>query len=138
MYARAFLEDFDACHVPAPGAAGRHDRGGGPIASKCRSPCSRDGERADRGAWEQRRPLAFLSSITAGIGHPGQSDALSRTVRRADVQENAFVASDAEQHAEMIRRCIGMGITDICPHNVEQEELIDDLGRKVLPLFLDG
>lgn len=132
-YAQAFLEGCDARH-PAAGAAGRHDRGG----PKCRVPCSRHGGRADRGSWERWRPLVLPSSITAVIEHPKQFEALSKTARGEDVRKKVIASSDEDQHAEMIHRCIGMGAMGVCHHNVDREEIIDDLGRKVLPLFLDG
>ncbi|KQM09976.1 5,10-methylene tetrahydromethanopterin reductase [Methanomassiliicoccales archaeon RumEn M1] len=118
-------------------------RGGGegrPIVVKCQISYSRDGERADREAWEQWRIHVLPSTITTGIEHPEQFDALSRTVRREDVREKVFISSDADEHVEMIRRYLEMGITDIYLHNVSlgQEEFIDDFGRKVLPLILDG
>lgn len=117
-------------------------RGGGagkPIALKCQISYSRDEGRAEEGAWEQWSAQAYPSSITTIIEHPEQFDALSSTIRREDVRDKVFISSDADEHAEMIERYREMGIGDLYIHNVngEQEEFIDDFGRKVLPLILD-
>lgn len=118
-------------------------RGGGegkPIVVKCQISYSRDEERADHEAWEQWRTHAFPSTITTEIEHPEQFDVLSQNVRREDVQKKVFISSDPDRHVEMIQQYIELGVTDIYLHNVnlEQEEFIDDFGRKVLPLFLNG
>lgn len=118
-------------------------RGGGngkPIMVKAQLSYARDHKTADRGGWEQWRTHVFPSSITTEIEHPEQFDALSKNVRMEDVREKVFISSDAGKHAEMIQRYIDMGVTDIYLHNVNlrQEEFIDDFGRKVLPLVLNG
>ena len=81
-----------------------------------------------------------FSSITTEVEHPEQFDALTSTVRREDVRKQVFTSSDLDEHVENIERYVRMGIREIYIHNVnrEQEDFIDDFGRKVLPLILDG
>ena len=117
-------------------------RGGGagkPIVLKCQISYSRDEGRAEEEAWEQWSAQAYPSSITTVIEHPEQFDALSSTIRREDVRDKVLISSDADEYTEMIERYREMGISDLYIHNVngEQEEFIDDFGRKVLPLILD-
>ena len=118
-------------------------RGGGdgkPVLLKCQISYSRDGGRAEEGAWEQWRSEVFPSSITTEVQYPEQFDDLSKTVRREDVREKVFISSDTDEHASMIERYLRAGVSGIYIHNVnkEQEDFIDDYGREVLPLVQDG
>lgn len=118
----------------------RRGGGEGPIVVKIQISYCRDEEKAEREAWEQWRTHVFPSSITTEVEHPEQFDALTSTVRREDVRKQVFTSSDLDEHVENIERYVRMGIRGIYIHNVnrEQEDFIDDFGRKVLPLILDG
>lgn len=113
-------------------------RGGGegkPMFLKVQVSYSRDEQRALEGAWEQWRYPILPDIVATELRGPDQFDALSSMLHKDDLHNHVRISSDPDQHVEWLEKDIELGFTEVYIHNVnkEQEDYIDDFGRKVLP-----
>ncbi len=118
-------------------------RGGGegkPMFLKAQVSYARDEEAAVRGAWEQWRPAVMPHTVSTELRSPEEFDDAASFVTPDDMRDQVRISSDLEEHVRQIERDIELGFERIFLHNVarDQDEFIEDFGRRVLPPILRG
>ena len=89
------------------------------------------------GAHQQWKNNVFSPSLLADIRNPKALDAAGCAVKPEDILSAVRISDSLDQHAEWLAQDIDAGVSHLYLHNVnqEQQQFIEDFGKKVLPDF---